>query len=360
MRLGELAERLQCRLEGDPDVEIHGVAAIEKAGPGTITFVANRKYLSKLKTTQATAVIVEEQVDCNGKNVLRNSNPYLVYAKALELFYTPYRPHPSISPDAFVADTAVIGRDVYIGPKVFVDEDVVIGDRCCIFPNASLYRGVRMGNDCVIHTNVSIRERVLIGNHVTIQNGAVIGSEGFGFARQQDGRHYKIIQTGDVVIEDSVEIGANTTVDRPAIGETRIRRGAKIDNLVQIGHASDIGEDSILCAQVGLAGTTTIGKNVILSGQVGVAGHLQIGDNVIATAQTGIPSSVGKNSLVSGYPAIENRTWLKSSAVFPRLPEMLRELQTLQAKVAELQKKLEERTDELAHSESRSTKMRKD
>jgi UDP-3-O-[3-hydroxymyristoyl] glucosamine N-acyltransferase len=340
MRLGEIAERLECKLEGDPDLEIFGVDRIETAGPGMLTFVANRKYLSKLKQTRAGAVIVDFQTDCNGKNVLRNNNPYLVYAKALELFYQPYKPAAFISPDAWIGKSAKIGKDVYIGPLAYIDEEVTIGDRTVVFPNASIYHGAIIGSDCTIHSNVSIRERVLIGNHVSIQNGAVIGSEGFGFAKQENGQHYKIIQTGDVIIEDLVEIGANTTIDRPAIGETRIRKGAKLDNLVQIGHSSDVGENSILCAQVGLAGTTTIGKNVILSGQVGVAGHLEIGDNVVATAQTGIPNSVKENSLVSGYPAIDNRTWLKSSAVFARLPEILRDLQTLQAKVEELEKKL--------------------
>jgi UDP-3-O-[3-hydroxymyristoyl] glucosamine N-acyltransferase len=340
MRLGKIAELLHCRLDGNPDVEIVGVDRIETADSGMLTFVANRKYLSKLKQTHAGAVIVDFDTDCDGKNALRHANPYLAYAKALELFYRPYRPLPSISPLARISSSASIGKDVYIGPFVFVDDDVRIGDRCCIFANVTIYSGARIGNDCIIHSNASIREGVEIGNQVLIKNGAVIGSEGFGFAKQEDGQHYKIIQTGKVLIEDLVEIGANTTIDRPAIGETRIRKGVKIDNLVQIGHSADVGENSILCAQVGLAGSTTIGKNVILSGQVGVAGHLEIGDNVIATAQTGIPNSVKENSFISGYPAIDNRAWLKSSAVFTRLPEMWKDLQSLLAKVQELEKKL--------------------
>jgi UDP-3-O-[3-hydroxymyristoyl] glucosamine N-acyltransferase len=216
---------------------------------------------------------------------------------------------------------------------------VEIGDGCSIFPSVTIYKGARLGAACVVHSNASIRENVELGNHVVVKNGAVIGSEGFGFAKDHDGSHYKIIQTGNVILEDFVEVGANTTIDRPAIGETRIRKGTKIDNLVQIGHSSDIGENSILCAQVGLAGSTVIGKNVVLSGQVGVAGHLEIGDNVIATAQTGIPNSVKENSFISGYPAIDNRAWLKSSAVFTRLPEMLRDLQALKTRIEELEKK---------------------
>lgn len=338
MRLAQISELLDCKLEGDPNFEILGVDRIETASPRMLTFLANRKYIAKLKETKAGAVIVDYQVEGNGRNLLRNANPYLTYARALELFYKPYRPAPSVSTDASISSSARIGRDVYIGPYVFVDDEVEIGDGCILFPNVTLYRGAKLGANCVLHSNVSVREQVQIGNNVIIKNGAVVGSEGFGFAKREDGSHYKIIQTGQIIIEDDVEIGANSTIDRPAIGETRIRRGVKIDNLVQIGHASDIGEDSILCAQVGLAGSTTIGKNVILSGQVGVAGHLEIGNNVIATAQTGIPSSVKDNQLVSGYPAIDNRTWLKASAVFTRLPDLLRELQSLQSRVEELEK----------------------
>ena len=344
MRLSQIADALQCKLEGNPDYDIQGVDRIETAGPDKLTFLSNRKYLSKLKSTQAGAIIVDFTIDCNGRNVLRNHNPYLTYAKALELFYQPYRPVPHISPHAFVAATARIGKNVYVGPFVHIDDSVELGDGCSIFSNTTIYKGARVGAGCTIHSNVSIRENVEIGNGVVIKNGAVVGSEGFGFAKQDSGAHYKIIQTGKVVIEDDVEIGANTTIDRPALGETRIRRGTKIDNLVQIGHSSDIGENSILCAQVGLAGSTVIGKNVILSGQVGVAGHLEIGDNVIATAQTGIPNSVKENSFVSGYPAIDNRAWLKSSAVFSRLPDILRELQLLRAKIEELEKQLDDKS----------------
>ena len=340
MRLEQIARALQCKLEGNPDYEILGVDKIETAGPKMLTFVANRKYLAKLKITQAGAVITDLNTDCNGKNVLRHPNPYLVYAKALELFYKPYKPIASLSQQASIAGSAHIGKRVYVGPFAFIDENVEIGDDCYIFPGAAIHSGAKIGNHCTIHAHASVRENVEIGNNVIVKNGAVVGSEGFGFAKDENGTHYKIIQTGKLVIEDYVEVGANTTIDRPAIGETRIRKGTKIDNLVQIGHSSDIGENSILCAQVGLAGSTMIGKNVILSGQVGVAGHLEIGDNVIATAQTGIPNSVKENSFVSGYPAIDNRTWLKSSAVFARLPDILKELQSLRAKVDELEKKL--------------------
>ena len=340
MRLVEISERLECSLEGDPNKEILGVDRIETASPQMLTFLANRKYVSKLKATRAGAIIVDNKLDGNGHNLLRHPNPYLTYARALELFYTPYRPAPSISPDARIAPTAKIGKGVFIGPFVMIDEGVEIGDDCYIFPNVTIYRGATIGRSCVLHANVAIREEVQIGNYVVIKNGAVVGTEGFGFAKREDGSHYKIIQTGKIVIEDDVEIGACTTIDRPAIGETRVRKGVKIDNLVQIGHASEIGENTVLCAQVGLAGSSVIGKNVILSGQVGVAGHLEIGNNVIATAQTGIPGTVKPNQIISGYPAIDNRAWLKASAVFPRLPELLRDLQALQTRVEELEKEL--------------------
>jgi UDP-3-O-[3-hydroxymyristoyl] glucosamine N-acyltransferase len=347
MRLEQIAQALQCKLEGNPDYEILGVDKIETAGPQMLTFLANRKYLPKLKSTKAGAVITDFSTDCNGKNVLRHTNPYLMYAKALELFYKPYRPAPSLSNQASIDPSARIGQRVFVGPFAFIDSNVEIGDDCVIFPGAVIYKNAKIGAHCTIHSHASIREHVEIGNHVIIKNGAIVGSEGFGFAKDEQGRHYKIIQTGKLLIEDFVEIGANTTIDRPAIGETRIRQGTKIDNLVQIGHSSDIGENTILCAQVGLAGSTIIGKNVILSGQVGVAGHLEIGDNVIATAQTGIPNSVKENSFISGYPAIDNRVWLKSSAVFTRLPDMLKELQTLRAKVEELEKSVKKEMAEI-------------
>lgn len=343
MQLKEIAALLDCKLEGDPEIEITGVDKIETATPGKLTFVSNRKYLSKLKDARAGAVIIDMETPAPGKNLLRHSNPYLAYARALEIFYKPYRPAPGISPDARIAASARIGAGVYIGPSACIDEGVVVGDRTCIFPNTTVYRGARIGQDCVIHSNVSIRENVEIGDHVIIKNGAVIGTEGFGFAKQEDGGHYKIIQTARLVVEDWVEIGANTTVDRPAIGETRIRKGTKIDNLVQIAHSCDVGDNTMICAQVGMAGTTKVGKNVILAGQVGIAGHLEIGDNVVVTAQSGIPNSVKENSFLSGYPAIENRNWLKSCAVFAKLPEMLRTLHELQSKVQELEKKLSEK-----------------
>jgi UDP-3-O-[3-hydroxymyristoyl] glucosamine N-acyltransferase len=261
---------------------------------------------------------------------LRNDNPYLAFARAVELFYqTPEQP-AGIDASARVSATARIGEGASIGPFVVIEDDVEIGTNCVIRPFVTIYRGARIGDSFKAYSHATVREYCRIGNNVTLQDGARIGSDGFGYAKQADGTYYKIVQSGIVVLEDDVEVGANATIDRGTIGETRIRKGAKIDNLVQVGHASDVGENTLLCAQVGLGGSSRIGKNVILTGQVGVAGHLDIGDGVVATAQTGIPNSVEAGAVISGYPAIDNRTWLKSSAIFKRLPELLKRIEALE------------------------------
>jgi UDP-3-O-[3-hydroxymyristoyl] glucosamine N-acyltransferase len=235
----------------------------------------------------------------------------------------------------------VIAPDASIGPFALVEEGAHVGARSIVFAHVTIARGAQIGEDCVIHAHVSIRERAQLGNRVVVQDGAVIGSDGFGFARDAGGAHVKIPQVGGVVLEDDVEIGANTTVDRPAIGETRIRAGAKIDNLVQIAHGVTIGRDVLLAAQVGIAGSSTLEDAVTLAGQVGVAGHLTIGKGTVATAQTGIPNSVDPGSFVSGYPAISNRDWLKSSAVFRKLPELRKTISELERRIAELEQKLQ-------------------
>lgn len=336
MRLDEIAERLNCRLEGDGRVGIQRVAGIEQAGPGDLTFVSNPKYISEVKKTQASALILSEDFEPLPIPTLRSANPYLTFAKALELFYTPPRFEPGIHPTACIHSTARIGARAHIGPYVVIHEGVVIGDEAVIVGPAVFYPGVRIGRHFLAHANVVIREFCHIGNNVILQSGVVLGSDGFGFAKQADGSYYKIVQSGIVVIEDNAEIQANSAVDRGTVGETRIKRGAKVDNLVQVGHASEVGENTLLCAQVGLAGSTRVGKNVVLTGQVGVAGHCTIGDNVVATAQSGIPSDVPANTMVSGYPAIDNRRWLKASVVFQKLPELYKSLRDLSRKVEEL------------------------
>lgn len=322
MKLGDIAAKLGSKLEGPEDLEITAIEPIEMAGPSSLTFLSNPKYRRKLKTTRAAAVILSPSEPDPGRPALRSANPYLDFARALELFAPPLRPSPGIHPTAVIASGVKIGRDPSIGPYVVIEEGVEIGDDCVLKGHVMIYSGARIGNNFFAHSHAVVRENVTIGNNVIVQNGAVVGGDGFGFARQADGSYYKIVQAGTVAIEDGVEIQANACIDRATVGETRIRQGAKVDNLVQVGHACDIGENTLLCGQSGLAGSCKVGRNVVLAGQVGVAGHLTIGDNVIATAQTGIPSDVKPNRIISGYPAIDNVRWLKCSAAFARLPEI--------------------------------------
>ena len=338
MTLAEIAKALNCDLEGDGDLPISGVAPIEEARPGELTFLANRKYLKRLGSTRASAIIVSRDFPALAISTLRSGNPYLSFAQSIDLFYSPPLPPPGIHATAVIADTAVIGSNPSIGPFVIVDRDVVIGDNAVLHPHVVIYSGVTIGHDFTAHSHACVRENCSIGDGVTLQNGVVIGADGYGFAKREDGSYAKITQSGPVVLEDEVEVQANATVDRAAVGETRIRKGAKVDNLVQVGHGSKVGRNTLLCAQVGLAGSTDVGDDVILTGQVGVAGHCRIGDGAIATAQTGIPSDVAPGKLVSGYPAIDNRLWLKCSAIFTKLPEMNKSLRQLQRKVEDLMK----------------------
>jgi UDP-3-O-[3-hydroxymyristoyl] glucosamine N-acyltransferase len=269
--------------------------------------------------------------------MLRTPNPYLAFAEAIALLSPATRPPAGVDPTAVVASDARVAPGASIGPLVAVGPRAIIGARTVLHPGVVVGAGARIGDDCVIHARVSVREGVELGNRVVVQDGAVIGSDGFGFAQRSDGTHQKIPQIGAVVIEDDVEVGANTTIDRPAVGETRIKAGTKIDNLVQVAHGVHVGRDVLLAAQVGIAGSSTLGDRVALGGQVGVAGHITLGDGVRATAQTGIPNDVEAGTLVSGYPAISNREWLKASAVFRRLPDLKRTLTELERRVAELE-----------------------
>ena len=342
MRLSELAERLGCRLEGDGGLEIRRVAGLEQAGEGDLTFFANRKYAAALRRTRASAVIIGEDAPPAPCAMLRTRHPYLVFANALSVFAEPVHPAAGVDELSFVAPDASIGRDVSIGPFSSVGRGARIGERTVIYPNVCIGDGAVVGQDCVIHSHAAVRERVVIGNRVILQNGAVIGSDGYGFVRRPDGTHQKIPQAASVVIEDDVEIGANAAIDRPAVGETRIQAGAKIDNLVQIGHGVQVGRNTLLAAQVGIAGSTSIGDNVTLAGQVGVAGHVTIGNGVSAVGQTGITNSVPDGTFVSGYPAIDNKEWLKSSVIFKKLPELRKKIADLEQRILELEAALEE------------------
>lgn len=343
MKLSEIAKRLECVLEGDGDVEIHGVAGIERAQPGDLTFIANPKYQSQLSSTLASAVIAAHGVQAKGARaaILRTDQPYVAFARVLDLFTQATPPAKGIDPASSVAPDATIGSDVSIGPFVVVGAGAAIGARTVLYPSVVIGPGATLGEDCILHSHVSVRERVSIGNRVVLQDGAVVGSDGFGFAKQPDGTHLRIPQRGDVVIEDDVEIGSNTTIDRPAVGETRIGAGTKIDNLVQIAHGVTVGARVLFAAQVGIAGSTVIEDDVVLAGQVGIAGHLRIGKGVVATAQTGVPNSVGPGEFISGYPAIANRDWLKASAVFRQLPALHKQVAELERRLSDLQEKID-------------------
>ena len=336
MKLRELADRLACRLEGDGEIDIVRVAGIEDARAGDLTFVANSKYLAALSTTRASAVLLRDDAPTPRIATLRTADPYLAFARAVGLFGPQWKPQPGIHSMAAVAADATLGRDVSIGAFVAVGEGASVGDRTVVFPNVTVGAGARIGADCVVHSNVSIRERVSIGDRVVLQNGVVVGGDGYGFVRRGDGTHEKIPQVATVVIEDDVELGANTTVDRPAVGETRIKAGTKIDNLVQVAHGVVIGRNVLMAAQVGIAGSTQIDDDVRFGGQVGVGGHLTIGRGVVAVGQSGITNSVEAGKMVAGYPANDAREWRRAAAVFRRLPELKKRIEELEARLTAL------------------------
>src|SRR5208283_5210635 len=325
MKLAKIAAALDARLENGPaDIEITGLNGIEQAGPGEITFVANPKYTAAARRTRASAVIVSETFPTISAAMLRAKDPYLAFAHALALFHQPMRYAPGVHPTAIVHSTARIGRDAHIGAYVVVDGHVEIGANAVLLPHVVIYRGAQIGDNFFAHAHAVVREYCRIGNNVLLQNGVVIGADGFGFAKTPDGRWHKIPQPAPVVIEDDVEIQANSCIDRASVGETHIHRGVKIDNLVQVGHGSRVGEDALICSQVGLAGSTEIGNRVILTGQVGVVGHCKVGDAAIVTPQSGVANDIPAGALVSGAPAVDHKLWLKYSALLPKLPEIAR------------------------------------
>jgi UDP-3-O-[3-hydroxymyristoyl] glucosamine N-acyltransferase len=332
MKLSEIASKLGATLEnGDPETEITGVSGIEEAAAGQISFVANPKYFAAAKDTAATAIIVAEDFPALTRAVLRSKNPYLCFARAIDLFYQPPRYVAGIHPTAVVAATARIGANAHLGAYVVIDDGVEIGDNAILLPHVVIYRGARIGNNFFAHAHSIVREHCRVGDNVVLQNGAIVGSDGFGFAR--DGDHWeKITQSGPAVIESDVEVQANACIDRASVGETRIARGVKIDNLAQVGHGSGVGEHTLLCAQAGLAGSTVVGKNVIIAGQAGVAGHCTVGDGVVITAQSGTHGDIPAGSMVSGSPAFEHKQWLRAVNAFSKLPELAKTIRELARK----------------------------
>ena len=335
MRLSEIAEKLGCAVRGDGAKEISGVAGLEHAGPDQLTFLANPRYAHKVKGTRAGAIIVSESVGGLAIPALVSANPYLDFARALELFYRPPRPRAGIHSTAVVAVTAEIGEGASIGAYAVVGERVKIGVNAVLHPHVVIYEAAEIGDDFTAHSNVVVREHCRIGHRVILQNGVVVGGDGFGFAKRADGTHYKIVQSGPAVIEDDVEIQALTSVDRATVGETRVRRGAKIDSLVQIGHACEVGEDNIICAQVGLAGSSILKKNVLLAGQAGISGHLTIHENAIVYAQSGIGGDVDAGSVVSGSPAFDAAIWRRAVAAFQKLPDLVKTVRQLERRMAQ-------------------------
>jgi len=333
MKLSAIAAALQVHLEnGDPEIEIRGLNGIDQAGAGELTFVSNPKYAAAARTTEASAVIVGEDFPAIPAAMLRAKDPYVTFARALELFHPP-RPHkPGVHPTAVIDPTARIGANAHIGPYVVIGEDVEIGANAVLLAHVVIYRGVKIGDNFFAHAQAMVRENCRIGNNVLLQNGVVIGADGFGFAKRPDGSWHKIPQPAGVVIEDDVEVQANSCIDRASVGETRIGRGVKVDNLVQVGHGSHVGQDALLCAQVGLAGSTVIGNRVILTGQVGVVGHCKVGDDAIVTPQSGVAADIPAKALVSGAPAVDHKAWLKYSAILPRLPEIVRAIRGIRVK----------------------------
>jgi UDP-3-O-[3-hydroxymyristoyl] glucosamine N-acyltransferase len=338
MRLAELANTLSCRLEGSPEMEIQGVAGIEQAIPGQITFLANKRYIPLLKTTQASAVLIEEGAPLDrAPNLpplaaLRAANPYLAFAHALELFYQPPRYEPGVHPTAVIARTARVPEGAHVGPYCFIDEQAELGQRAILHSFVTIYQGAKIGDDFFAHAHAVVREHCRIGSRVILQNGAIIGGDGLGYAKQKDGSWYKMVQSGPAVLEDDVEVQSNSCIDRATVGETRIGRGTKIDDLVLVGHASQLGAHNMICGQTGLAGSTKIGDQCIFAGQSASSGHLTVGDNVVVTAQSGLPRDVASNQIRSGSPAVDNKLWLKYTAALTRLPDLQKRVRELESK----------------------------
>jgi UDP-3-O-[3-hydroxymyristoyl] glucosamine N-acyltransferase len=333
MKLGELAVKLGAELRGDAELEVTGVKGIEDAGPSEVTFVANPRYTALARKTRAAAVLVEPEFQQIEAATLRIKNPYLAFSRSLALFYQPPAYPPGVHPTAAVDPTAEIGEGAHIGAYVVVGPGVHLGAHATLLPHVVLYPGVQAGAHFFAHAHAVVRENCVLGDHVTLENGAIIGSDGFGFAKNESGHWLKIPQSGPVRLGNRVEVQANACIDRATVGLTEIGDGTKVDNLVQVGHGSKVGENSLLCAQTGLAGSSVIGSNVILAGQTGVAGHCTVGDGVILTAQSAVSHDVPAGKMISGSPGFDNRIWLRAVAVFQRLPELLKRLDRLEKRL---------------------------
>jgi len=341
MKLSELAAQTGARCaSSDAEIEIEGAAGLDQAGLGQVTFLSNPRYASRVNTTAASAIYVEENAEVTREDLalLRAKDPYLAFTRALILFHPAAAFAPAIHPSAVIDPTANVAHDVFVGAHVVVGPEAIIGNRVQIHPNVTIAGNVTIGSDSVIHSGVAIREHSILGRRVIVHNNAVIGSDGFGFAKDEARRWLKIPQTGRVVIEDDVEIGAGTTIDRASTGETRIKRGAKLDNLIQIGHSCAVGEDALLCAQVGMAGSSLVGNRVILTGQVGIGGHITVGDDAILYPQSGVPNDVAAGQVLVGTPAFEVSAFWRAIAVFKKLGDIPKRIRALEKRLDEIEK----------------------
>jgi UDP-3-O-[3-hydroxymyristoyl] glucosamine N-acyltransferase len=334
MKLGELAKKLGAELRGNAELEVTGVKGIEEAGPTEITFVANPKYGGLARKTKAAAVLVEPEFPEIEAATLRIKNPYHAFSRALGFFYQPPAYAPGIHATAVIDPTAVIGEGAHIGAYVVIGPRVKLGDHATLLPHVVLYPGVETGSHFFAHAHAVVREDCVLGDYVTLENGVIIGADGFGFAKNEQGHWDKIPQSGPVRLGNRVDVQANATIDRATVGATEIGDGTKVDNLVQVGHGSRVGENSLICAQTGLAGSSMVGNNVILAGQAGVAGHCTVGDGVILTAQSGISHDIPAGKVISGSPGFDNRVWLRAVTIYQRLPELLKRLERMEKKLA--------------------------
>ncbi|MGI8544179.1 MAG: UDP-3-O-(3-hydroxymyristoyl)glucosamine N-acyltransferase [Aridibacter sp.] len=340
MKLSELADKTDTEIErGSEDLEIEAAAGLDIAKKGEVTFLANPKYTPQVQITKASAIFLSEGVEIERRDIaiLRAKDAYVAYTLALREFYPMPKIFPSIHKSAVIDETAEVAENVEIMANVVIGKYCKIESDVKLFPNVTIYDGVKIGKNSVIHSNVSIRENCEIGETCIIHNNSTIGSDGFGYAKTEDKKWLKIPQVGCVVLEDDVEIGANTAIDCASVGESRIKRGTKIDNLVQIGHSCTVDEDALICSQTGLAGSSFIGKRVILAGQVGIAGHLKVGDDVVVTAKSATSHDVENGKVISGIPAFDNRDWLRSTAAFRRLGEMAKTIRKLEKKIKDLE-----------------------
>jgi UDP-3-O-[3-hydroxymyristoyl] glucosamine N-acyltransferase len=338
--LGQLAAQLGCELAGDPDIVISGLSTLERAEAGELSFLANLKYSPRVKQSRASAILAAKRLTDTDAATLISSNPYYDFARALALFYSAPEVARGIHPTAAISPTARVGDNPSIGAYVVIGENVTIGANATIYPHVVIYSGCVIGDDFTAHSHVSIREYSQIGSRVTLHNGVVVGGDGFGFAKDAVGRQFKIVQTGRAVLEDDVEVQTLTSIDKATVGETRVKRGAKIDSLVQIGHACVVGEDNIICAQAGLAGSTILEASVTMAGQSGSAGHLTIRKGATVYAQAGVGHDVPENAVVGGSPAFEAREWRRACTVFPKLPDLLKTVRQLEQRLNELEQKL--------------------